>query len=301
MKSRPFVGLTLLILGVILGISIQGFRASVATPLENAMHVMPSEKMTTLMSAMPSLTGDRTKRYTVGFNNPKNVTPNVDTMLSFQVNDASNGNPTVMYQRVYTKLMHLVIVDEELEYFTHIHPEQTENTFTIATKFPHAGRYHLYLNFQPFGSIEQQFAFTLDVGNTKEANANTADQSKKKTFGAVTVELSTPELVAQKMEQGEQTFTFTLSDATKNTPITTLKPYLDSFGHLVMINTDTYEYLHVHPTNAVVPKPGDMSGPTVEFLPMSIHDPIRRGTYRLFAQFNPNGKLIVTNFTVVVK
>src|SRR5262249_53184866 len=114
---------------------------------------------------LPSLKGDRTRRFTVSFSAPDTINPNEDTTLSFKVNDASSGNETKLFQKVYSKFAHLVIVDSSLSYFSHIHPDVDGNNFTITTQFPKDGIYHLYINFQPFGAIEQQFAFTVNVGN----------------------------------------------------------------------------------------------------------------------------------------
>jgi hypothetical protein len=102
------------------------------------------------------------------------------------------------------------------------------------------------------------------------------------------------------MTFGNQTISFTVKDATTHKPITTLKPYLASFGHLVMIDESTYTYLHVHPFTLVAPPPNANGGPTVDFLPIGIYGPIKPGIYRLFAQFNPDGNLFTADFTVKV-
>ena len=251
---------------------------------------------------IPSLQGDRTRRYTVTFDHPESVLPNKDTQLSFKVYDASSGNPVLLFGRVYEKPMHLIIVDSELNYFNHIHPEQIADAFVINTTFPHDGRYHLYLDFQPIGAIEQQFGFVLDVGSTGQNSLaeQKADTNLTKTVGKYEITLSKPELVAKSLSIGDQKLTFTIKEAQTKQPVTTLFPYLASFGHLVMINEKTYDYLHVHPTNLVAPKLTDRSGPDVSFLPLGIYGPIKPGTYRVFGQFNPNGELITADFTVKV-
>ncbi len=249
----------------------------------------------------PALIGDRTKRYTVSFLHSDQVSPNQDTNLSFKINDASSGNPVDLFQFVYTKTMHLVIVDNELNYFNHIHPTQNGSSFDIQTQFPHPGRYHLYVDFQPLGAIEQQFAFTLDVGNvTSPAVASQpVDTSLTKTFDKyqVTLTPSAP-LVATDMSIGKQTLSFNIKDALTGQPITTLKPYLAAYGHLVLINESTYDYIHVHPSNLVPPAPDASSGPEVDFLPLGLYGPIKPGIYRVFGQFNPDNNLFTSDFTI---
>lgn len=252
---------------------------------------------------IPGLDGDRTKRFSVGFQHPETIIPNQDTQLSFQIFDASSGNPTLLYKPLYTKLAHVIVVNNELDYFTHIHPEQEGNSFVVTTQFPAPGRYHLYIDFQPFGAIEQQFGFTLDVGadiTPKPATAQT--KALTKTFeGLYIVSLDyTKPLSAEKMSLGQQELKFHIADAQTNKPITDLKPYLGSFGHLVMINEKTYEYIHVHPANLTQPKPDENGGPDVSFLPIGIYGPIKPGTYRVFAQFNPDNHLFTSDFTVTI-
>lgn len=252
----------------------------------------------------PGLSGDRTKRFTVSFYRPDAVKANSDTPLSFLVFDASSGNPVNLFSKIYDKPLHLIIVDSQLQYFTHIHPDLTNNGFQITTQFPHDGVYHLYLDFQPLGAIEQQFGFTLGVGDVSNPTFSTAqpDTNLSKVFGDYQVTLSAPSpLVATKLSIGEQKISFNIKDAKTGEPITTLKPYLAAFGHLVMVNQDTFDYLHVHPTNITPPAPDANGGPDVEFMPLGLYGPIKPGIYRVFGQFNPNGQLMVADFTIKIE
>ena len=251
----------------------------------------------------PALKGDRNKRFTVSFLHG-DIDPDIDTTITFQVFDASNGNRVNFFNTLYEKSLHLIIVDSELKDFKHVHPELTDDGFTITTKFPKEGIYHLYLDFQPFGAIEQQFAFTVPVGNFENPvfSKSKPDTNLTKTVGQYDVTLNyTKPLKAADLSIGKQLFSFTLNDTKTKQPIKTLKPYLAAYGHMVMINQETFDYLHVHPTNTTPPAPNANGGPTVDFLPLGLYGPIKPGTYKVFAQFNPNDKLILSNFTVEVK
>ncbi len=250
---------------------------------------------------IPGLKGDKTRRFTVDFDHPEIVRPNQDVPLTFKVYDAASGNRVNLFARVYERPSHLIIVDSELNYFNHIHPAQNASEFNITTQFPKIGIYHLYKGFQPLGAIEQQFAFTLNVGNVVNTTVSNAqpDSALSKTFGNYEVTLNYPKpLKAQLLSVGQQELTFTIKDAFSKQPITTLKPYLASFGHLVMINQKTYDYLHVHPANLVAPKPSENGGPDVKFLPLGLYGPIKPGIYRVFAEFNPDNKLFTADFTI---
>jgi len=253
---------------------------------------------------IPGLRGDRTKRFTLDWSFPETVGANQDTTLSFKVSDSSSGNQVFLFNKVYGKQVHLIIVDSSLSYFSHIHPEFKDGSFSITTQLPKDGVYHLYADFQPFGAIEQQIASTLTVGAVEkpERASTRQDSNSTKVFGQYAVALKTPNpLRSSEISIGKQLFSFTITDAVTKKPVTNLKPYLEAFGHLVMINEKTYEYVHVHPNDLRVPQPNANGGPTVEFMPLGLYGPIKPGLYRVFAQFNPNNELFTADFTVEIK
>ena len=280
---------------------IHSFHIQLAKEAQNGNATIGFDKK---LLAIPGFNGDRTKRYTVSFYHPDTVEPNTTVPLHFVVYDASNGNQMQLFSKLYEKTMHLIIVNDKLDYFSHIHPVQSEKDFAIETLFPKLGVYHLYVDFWPLGAIEQQMAFTLPVGTVTDTNNSDIkpDVNLTKQFEnyEVTLSYSKP-LKANLLSVGGQRLSFRIKDAKTKQPITTLKPYLAAFGHLVMINTKTFDYLHVHPTNLVAPQPNANGGPVVEFLPLGLYGPIKPGIYRVFAQFNPDNKLFVADFTVNVE
>ena len=258
-------------------------------------------------NAIPGLNGDWTKRYTVSYNNPTNIQANQDTTLRFTIYDAETGSPVSLFRVLYAKQMHCIIVDSRLQYFHHIHPTQeSSNSFAVTTQFPQDGVYHVYITFQPFGGIEQQVGFTQVVGSSTSAVGIPATQKvdsvTEKTFGDYTVDMDTHgTLQANLMSVGQQVISFSVKDAKTKKPITNLKPYLSAFGHLTMINEESYYFIHVHPYSLITPQPDANGGPTVDFLPIGIYGPFKPGVYRVFAEFNPDNKLFTADFTVRVE
>ncbi len=253
---------------------------------------------------LPSfLQGDRNLRFSASYNQLKDIEPRAEVELNFKIYNASSGFPVQLFSTTYEKPMHLIIVDEDLAYFEHIHPTQTNDGFTIKTTFPHWGRFHIYLDFQPLGAVEQQFAFIQDIGNPDlEGPHIHNDTTRDKVFGNYRVIVDYPSpLKASEMTVGNQKFKFTILDAKTGQPITNLKPYLASFGHLVMINHLTYDYIHIHPDNLVAPQVNSTSGPDVSFTPIGIYGPIKPGIYRIFGQFNPNNQLFTADYTIKIE
>jgi hypothetical protein len=76
-------------------------------------------------------------------------------------------------------------------------------------------------------------------------------------------------------------------------PVTDLQPYLGAYGHLVALRATDLGYLHVHPLG----EPGDgttTAGPQVRF---AVEVPTT-GTYRLFLDFQHEGKVRTAQFRV---
>jgi hypothetical protein len=258
------------------------------------------------LTNIPGLNGDRNKRYTVSMaTEPANPLPNQPVTIHFKVYDASSGSPVSFFRILYAKPMHMIVVNNDLTYFSHIHPTQEQQEFVITTQFPTNDIYHLYIEFQPFGGIEQTIGFSLPVGSvpsTLTYSKTQRDTNKTKKFGNYAVSVDTHgQLQSGLMSVGQQTITFLIKDTKTGLPVTNLKPYLASFGHLTMINQQTFDFIHVHPYNLTPPPPDASGGPAVDFLPIGIYGPFKPGIYRAFAEFNPDGKLFTADFTMEIK
>lgn len=248
-----------------------------------------------------STVNENSKRYTVDFDYPSKIEPGKEIPLTFTVYDANTGDVVTEYSVVYEKLMHVIIVDEKLSYFSHIHPEFIDGRFVVSAIFPSDGRYRVYTDFQPLNGPEEMMAFSLSVGTgVSDASDSEVDTSVSRTVGSYTVTIAYPRpLTARDLSEGMTEVTFTVTDRNGNA-VSTLKPYLGSYGHMVMINQKTYEYLHVHPAKSIDPN-GDDGGPTIAFYPFNIYGSVTPGVYRVFIQVNPNGQLITADFTINVE
>ncbi len=249
---------------------------------------------------MPGMEGDPSKSAAVEFIAPDTITAQKQTKLDFKITNASNNEPLYYFQTPFEKPFHLIIVNSDLSYFSHIHPVQNLNNFSVETVFPSDGLYYLYSDLQPFGMREQQSGFTVQVGSGRSADMFEPDFGKEKVVDEYIVTIDYEPLESKKMNAGDQEFRFSVFD-TNMKPVASLHPYLGAFGHLVMIKKDTYDYVHAHPVMSRPVRPNELSGPNVLFVPMPLSGNIEPGIYKLFGQFNPNGKLITAEFWVEVK
>ncbi|MBD0383162.1 hypothetical protein [Paenibacillus sedimenti] len=207
--------------------------------------------------------------------------------LTIQVQD-KDGKPVQDFEIQHEKLMHLIIVSKDLSYFEHIHPEYKGNgLFTITTKFPNGGDYKLYADFVPKGGEKSVKEHVVTVeGAAPHVAALNPDTDKPKAIENKEVTLS-----FDKLKAGEElTINFNIKNETTKQPISNLQPYLGAVGHVVIISEDTGLYLHVHPMDEKA------TGPDAKFMTTFP----KSGTYKIWGQFQHEGKVFTVPFTVKV-
>jgi DMSO/TMAO reductase YedYZ heme-binding membrane subunit len=264
------------------------------------------EALQALQQNSQNFTPNSANRYTVAISaDPANPQPNQDVTLHFSVFDAGSGNRVTFFRMISAKQMHLFIVDNDLSYFTHILPthSEVEQDFIITTQFPRNGMYHLYLQFLPLTGTEQQEAFSLPVGqvsNQPTFSKAKPDIDKIKKFDKYTVSVNTHgELTAAGMSLGQQIISFTVKNAKTGKPVTTLEPYLGSFGQLTLINEKTFEIIHA-PMSNTLQTSINTAGPIINFTPNAIYGQFTPGIYQAYAELNPDNHLLIVKFTMKV-
>jgi hypothetical protein len=217
------------------------------------------------------------------------------TKLIISVKEKS-GTTVREYELVHDKLMHLIIVGEDLSYFAHIHPilNNGEN-FTIVHTFPEAARYKLWLDFKPKGGIQNVLAFMVDVRGFPIHNPVIPvhdgiyiKESSEKNY-QISLKLPQERIVANK----DVDIVFSLYDAAGN-PVIDLEPLMGAGGHSVIISSDIQDFLHVHPTENV--NPDWKGGPHISFR-TTFPKP---GLYKTWGQFQHKGRLVIADFTLEV-
>lgn len=218
------------------------------------------------------------------------------TKLTISVKERS-GSPIREYEPVHDKLMHLIIVGEDLSYFAHIHPKLESNgeAFTIVHTFPEAGRYKLWVDFKPKGGIQNVLPFVTEVKGLPAHNPVLPvhdgiyiKESSDRKY-QISLNLSQEDIVANK----DVDIVFSISDVAGN-PVMDLEPLMGAGGHSVIISSDIVEFLHVHPTEEV--EPNWKGGPHVSFRTIFP----KPGLYKVWGQFQHRGKIIIADFILKV-
>lgn len=213
---------------------------------------------------------------------------NENTPLTIQITD-QDAKPVNDFEVNHEKLLHLIVVSHDLSFFNHIHPEFKGNgQFTIDTSFPTGGEYKVFADFVPEGGSGTTLSEWVKVEGEEGAHeAVKADSNLKKIVDGKEIELS----VSSTKPAEDVTLTFNILDAQTKEGIRNLEPYLGAVGHVVILSADAEQYLHVHPIDEQV------TGPKAEFatsFPKS-------GTYKIWGQFQHQGKVFTVPFVVEIK
>ena len=208
--------------------------------------------------------------------------------ISLQVND-QKGKPLQQFDINHEKKMHLIIVSKDLSYFDHIHPEYKGNgSFEVTASFPTGGDYKLIADFIPAGlGAVTQTHWVQVQGAASPSIPIQPDTAMTKTIDGKSITLSAESLTAGK----ETMLTFHMEEAGTKKPITNLQPYLGAVGHVVILSADTEQYLHVHPMDEKA------AGPDAQFM-TTFPKP---GTYKIWGQFQRDGKVFIVAYVVQVK
>ncbi|HUI68520.1 MAG TPA: CopD family protein [Nitrospirota bacterium] len=240
--------------------------------------------------------------------NPVHITAGTPVSMIVHLED-QQGRPVEGLTVHHERILHAIIIGEDLNVFAHIHPEDlgpvTEEmvstaTFPLHFTFPKAGAYLVGLDFALPDGLYSKSA-SLSVAGQPTMRAPMVDTSREKGFGEYHVSLMTS---SKSIEAGPETLLRFL--ITKNgRPVTDLGPFLGAPMHLAVVRTDLTQFIHAH---GVTPgdshmhaeqmhvKPSELYGPEIDAF---IVFPVK-GVYKIFCQVKHQDKVLLFDFMVKV-
>ncbi|AFY45133.1 hypothetical protein [Nostoc sp. PCC 7107] len=222
---------------------------------------------------------------------PKNLIPNQPVSLVINVQDTA-GKSIDKFDIFQEKLMHLIVVRNDLATYDHIHPTYKGNgRFEVSTNFSSPGDYSLFSDYKPSGQKEAISLMQVKIPGSVPLPKNLEKFEKTKVLSNTKVNLNfaNKNISAAK----EVTLDFDIKNAANNQPIKDLQPYLGERGHLVILKSSSplvvSDYIHAH----ALKNSADGKIQFVTSFP-------RPGTYKLWMQFQRNGKVDTADFWVNV-
>lgn len=219
--------------------------------------------------------------------NPATVNPNQEVTLSLTPKNKDNANEQVPLDVEHTKKIHLIVVNDDLSWFDHIHPEfNADGSYTVMEKFPTAGKYTLFADYKPSGGNHVVDNLNVTVtGTVPAAKKYGADKLTGSAGDGFTVSL-TPEGGKFLTNMAMHINGVVMLNG-KEVDVTTLEDYLGAKAHMVVVSLADKKYLHVHPS--------------VEGGKFDLHTTFDKpGVYRGWIQFQSKGKVYTSDFVMNV-
>ncbi len=212
--------------------------------------------------------------YTLVFQRPVTETGK-EALLAFTL---TKKDAPLELQTLHEKLMHLILVRNDLKHFDHIHPEQTkQGTYSVPYTFAAAGEYRIWIQFMS-GNLEHIIDYNIEVNGTPEAEETDR-------LGGLHVDMSSPERITEEQPAG---LAFSVTDGTGNAvPIT--EKFLGADAHFIIVSSmlDVFEHLH------------DASGDKDNKLSFS-YTPEQSGNYSAWLEFRVDGTNRIAAFQLPV-
>ncbi|WP_054860587.1 hypothetical protein [Gracilibacillus sp. JCM 18860] len=188
----------------------------------------------------------------------------------------NNGKPPELAIQ-HKKEMHFIIISNDLEKYYHLHPVKEQQGIYSVEQVLSDGTYQAFVDITPENKAYQIKPNTLQVGirATSKVTLGKKDSWTKES-GGKTVTLNAGNAVVGKEvplvfdTQGEK------SD-----------PYLGALGHVVIIDENVEQYIHVHPETEVTTK-------------FNAYFPTP-GMYKIWAEFKFGENVQVYPFIIKVK
>ena len=220
-----------------------------------------------------------------------NLLPKRPVTMTINIKDLK-GKSVAKFDTFQEKMMHLIVVSDDLSHFDHIHPVyQGNGRFVVQANFPKPGKYSLFSDYKPAGLAEQVSVLKTQIpGKVPPSPASSYKLSKVIGNTQATLKIEPQTVTAGQMVN----LNFNLVDTETKQPISDLQPYLGERGHMVIVRQASQitraNYIHAH----AMPDTGDGK---IQFM-TTFPQP---GKYKLWGQFSRAGKIVVADFWVNVQ
>lgn len=214
--------------------------------------------------------------------------------VTLTLTHAKSGRPVTPEEIavMHTQRVHLLVIDQSLTDYQHIHPEPGENGqwhFSFTPKKP--GAYRIWVDVTPQGGDQEYIKADIGTKLSPAPTIGKAGASNAAVGGyRFALELEDP-LKARQASMG----TITVTDA-NGQPVKELQPVMGAYAHIVGFTEGGNSVLHVHPLGEEPASDDDRGGPELTF-----HlEPGKSGPIKLFVQVKIGGEDIFAPFMLKV-
>src|SRR3972149_987050 len=240
---------------------------------------------------------------------PSDISVGTPVKMTVHIEDR-NGKPVEGLTVHHERILHAIIIGEDLNVFAHMHPEDIgpvndemlrKATFPLRFIFPKAGEYLVGFDFATADGLYSKTSYIKVVGHPVMGGPK-IDFSTEKDFGEYHVTLkASPKLI----KAGKETiFKYLIKKNVK--PVTDFEPYLGAPMHLAVVLADLKQFIHTAELMPGEPRTasGHMHAESPERIGPEIDAVIVfpvKWTYKIFSQMKHQGKVILFDFVVNVQ
>lgn len=166
--------------------------------------------------------------------------------------------PLTTYDVTHGRELHLLVVREDGSDLQHVHPGRDDDgTWSLPWRWEEAGTYRVYADLVPAGTGRP---ITLSRSVQVRGLVGTSDPPAE----ASTARIGPYEVRLDGDLRAGRESTLTARVTRDGEPVTSLRPYLGAYGHLVALREGDLAFLRVRPEEDT-PEAGTTSGPEVGF------------------------------------
>lgn len=199
-------------------------------------------------------------------------------------------------KEAHTKKIHVLIFDQTLTDYQHVHPEPTKEPGIYQFEWTpkNEGVYKLWVDVVPLKTEKEEYieAALTTVGKDNKPVDKTLTQNSKADDIWYTLSFET-----QTLKKGHAVMgSIKIVDA-QGHDFKDLEPVMGAYAHIVAIHEDFQTITHVHPMGEEPSKESDRGGPTLSF-----HlDTKKAGYYKIWLQVQIEGSNVYVPFGVEVE
>lgn len=200
------------------------------------------------------------------------------TELKFNIKDSMTGESVSDLEIMHEKIMHVVLVRNDLKYFDHVHPQKIEKgVFVVSYIFSAPGKYRIWIDFTKDG---MQHIVDFDIIVSGDVKYEESDRTS-----GLNIEMTAP----QNIETNEPSIIeFAVRDENNNLVKITEK-FLAANAHMIVINKSLDEFGHSHDEK--------IDGDNILSFEYVFE---KTGPHKLWVQFSVNENVITKEFEVEV-
>lgn len=221
-------------------------------------------------------------------------------VVNIKMQEATSHKPVTldMLKTVHTQKIHLLIIDESLQDFSHKHVTalKTPGEYKFNWKPKHlSSNYLLWADVWPLNTDKQEYVPTRIILVNATAAKPQIDRTviMHSTIDGYNFKLS---FSTDKLHVAEPVIGTIMITDSQGKPITTVEPLMGAFAHIVGFSENLNTVTHGHPIGEEPINATDRAGPELNFH----FEPTTIGFVKLFVHLKINGQELYVPFGIVV-